>query len=219
MCGVKVGLFRPTPLFLFLFNTTRQVDDLEVKLVDKNGFPSSIGPRGVRVMVTPQGAIAATGVSSPRGGRKNSAAAAAAAAKKDLSKKATHNPEITMPKFLLDLRIQGPAQANLQRSGGGGAGSSKAVDRAEQERAARVAKSGVALFVRADASDLDIAGVSVSTVLGVAGRRVRESTLWYRVVVLACVLTEYRIFSFFQASPKNHSPLTAVRSWRMEAIP
>ena len=128
--------------------------------MDKNGFPSSIGPRGVRIMVTPFDPLAdgANGVTSPR--KKNSSAA-----KKDLCKKATHNPQITMPKFSLDLKIQG----DLQRSGGGGS-ASKATERAEQERAARIAREGVALQVRAEASDLDIAGVSVGS-LACAGVR------------------------------------------------
>eukprot|EP00752_Nemacystus_decipiens_P004173 g3816.t1 len=138
-----------------------KVDDLEVKLVDKNGFPSSIGPRGVRIMVTPQGTLAEAGGSSPRGSKRNSAAA-----KKDLSKKATHNPETTMPKFSLDLKIQGQGQGDPRRSGGGGGGgssnssSSREADRAEQERAANE-KAGVALVVRAEASDVDIAGASI----------------------------------------------------------
>lgn len=108
-------------------------------------------------MVTPQDSLSdGVGVSSPRGGKKS------AAAKKDLSKKATHNPEITMPKFSLDSKIQGD-----QRGGGGGGGgggsSSKAADRAEKERAERVATEGVPLVVRAEASDLDIAGVSAGS--------------------------------------------------------
>lgn len=122
-----------------------------MKLVDKNGFPSSIGPKGVRVLVTPHDSLSGS-VSSPRGGKKN-----ASGAKKDLSKKATHNPEIAMPKFSLDSKIQG----ELQRDGDG-ASSGKSPGRAEKERAARVAREGVPLVVRAEASDLDIASVSAA---------------------------------------------------------
>eukprot|EP00903_Cladosiphon_okamuranus_P018047 g16608.t1 len=129
------------------------VDDLQVQLVDKNGFPSNIGPRGVRVVVTPHNALSGgAGVTTPRGSKRNSSAA-----KKDLSKKATHNPEITMPKFSLDLKIQG----DPQRNSGGGARAISAAEKAEQERAARTAKEGVAIVVRAEASDVDIAGATI----------------------------------------------------------
>lgn len=162
-----------------------------MQLVDKNGFASSIGPRGVRVMVTPQDALSGgSGVTTPRGGKKNSSAA-----KKYLSKKATHNPEITMPKFSLDLKIQGPPQRN------GGDGSTSRADKAEQERAARIAKEGVALVVRAEASDLDIAGVSSVLSAASAARPCcvracgRLLFLVERGRVCACVLTTCRNLS------------------------
>lgn len=146
---------------LFALCFSPQVDDLEIKLVDKGGYPASIGPKGVRLVVTPRDSLPGGG--SPRGGGgKKNAAAAAAAKKKDLSKKATHAPELKMPKFSLDLKLQGESQPSPAGStaGGGGSASAKAAEKAEKERAARVAREGVALVVRAEASDLQVTEVS-----------------------------------------------------------
>ncbi len=142
-----------------------QVDDLEIRLEDKSGFPASIGPKGARLVVTPRDSLPG-GVGSPRGGggKKNAAAAAAAAAaKRDLSKKATHAPELKMPKFSLDLKLQGESQHSPvgATAGGGSSASAKAVGKAEKERAARIAREGVALVVRAEASGIKVEEVSL----------------------------------------------------------
>lgn len=118
----------------------------------------------MRLVVTPRDPLPG-GVGSPRvgGGKKNAAAAAAAAAaKRDLSKKATHAPELKMPKFSLDLKLQGESQPSPAgaTTGGGGSASVKAAGKAEKERAARIAREGVAVVVRAEASDVKVEEVS-----------------------------------------------------------
>ncbi|CAM9532999.1 unnamed protein product [Hapterophycus canaliculatus] len=124
-----------------------KVTDLEVRLVDKNGFPAHVDPKGVKVMVTPRdwlpgGGAGGGGVHSPRGGKKN------AAGKKDVSKRATHEPQLTMPGFTLDQKL---AEGQQQQQGG----------RLEKERLERIAKEGVALVVRAEASGLGIAAATI----------------------------------------------------------
>ncbi|CAM9825307.1 unnamed protein product [Scytosiphon promiscuus] len=119
-----------------------KVSDLEVHLVDKNGFPAHIDPKGVKVMVTPRDALTGGpggGVHSPRGGKKN------ASAKKDLSKRATHQPLVILPKFTLDQKLAGQRQAG----------------RSEEERLATIAEEGVPLVVRAEGSGLEIAGAMI----------------------------------------------------------
>lgn len=147
-----------------------QVTDLDIKLVDSKGYPANIGRGGVRVTVTPQEWMSGGGPSAPpRGGKKST--------KKDLSKQATRDPEITMPKFSLDLKIQGDQGASSLSGGAASANTVKGSQaRKVAERAARIAKEGVALVVRAEATDLDIAGVS------------RASLCFFLRAALACVL-------------------------------
>ncbi|CAN0571268.1 unnamed protein product, partial [Ectocarpus sp. 12 AP-2014] len=124
---------------------------LEVQLVDKNGFDAHIGPKGVRLLVTPRdallseggGGIVSGGLGSPRGRRNSSSSSNSSSGKKDLSKRATHEPQITMPKFSLDQKVLGGDEQAFGKT-------SKSAERAERERAARVAKEGVALLVRAE---------------------------------------------------------------------
>lgn len=132
----------------------QQVTDLDIKLVDSKGFPASIGKGGVRITVTPREWMSGGG-SPSRGGKKSS--------KKDLSKQSTRDPETTMPKFCLDLKIQGD-QGGGAAVGGGSSSTVKSAAQAKKaaDRAARLASEGVPLVVRAEATDTDIAGVSQS---------------------------------------------------------
>lgn len=155
-------------------HVNQQVTDLEVQLVDRNGFPAHVDPKGVKVMVTPRGSLpggaggGGGAVHSPRGGKKN-------AAKKDLSKRATHDPQLTMPRFVLDQKLAGEQQQ---------------AGKSEKERLARIAKEGVALVVHAEGSGLDIAAVSLGRffracclvtglVTGVLLSVVRQPKRWY----------------------------------------
>lgn len=138
------------------FAPAEQVTDLDIKLVDSKGYPASIGKGGVRITVTPREWLSGGGAgSSPRGGKKNT--------KKDLSKQSTRDPEMTMPKFSLDLKIQREQGGEAGAAVGGGSSSTvKGAAQAKKaaERAARLASEGVPLVVRAEATDTDITGVS-----------------------------------------------------------
>ncbi|CAM9801278.1 unnamed protein product [Pylaiella littoralis] len=73
---------------------------------------------------------------------------------------------MTMPKFSLDQKIQGDQGAYSLSAAGALGGSSSTVKGAAQakkvaERAARLARDGVALAVRAEANDLQIAGATI----------------------------------------------------------
>jgi len=178
----------------------RQVDDLEIRLVDKSGFPASIGPKGVRLLVTPRHSLPG-GVGSPpsRGGsgKKNTAAA-----KRDLSKKATHAPELKIPKFSLDLKLQGESQPSPAgaTAGGGGSASGNAAGKAdtEKEKAARTAREGVALVVRAEASDVKV-------------EEVRESTC---VLFVPTRVMFIRVSSICGVLPALTSRLKCERNWK-----
>ncbi|CAM9441202.1 unnamed protein product, partial [Ectocarpus sp. 8 AP-2014] len=144
-----------------------KVADLEVQLVDRNGFHARLGPAGARLLVTPldslpsEGGGGSGGLSSPRGRKPAISRSFPSSVKKDLLKRTTHLPQMKMPRFSLDQKV-------LAGGGGGGGGggedqqaSGKFSKRAEREKVERIAKEGVALLVRAEVADLVIAAATI----------------------------------------------------------
>ena len=155
-----------------------QVTDLQVSLVDSNGNDATLPTRGVKIIVGTRDDGTSPGSSSSLntpsrggGGRKNSAAAtaaaaAAAAAKKDLSKRATHDPVVVMPRFVLDSKLQDSSSSRgagsppgVSPSGRGAAQrAAAAVAAAAAERATKIAEEGLELVVRVEGGP-DLEGV------------------------------------------------------------
>ncbi|CAN0389337.1 unnamed protein product, partial [Ectocarpus fasciculatus] len=117
---------------------------------------------GAKLLVTPRDSLPSKGggrgtgsgsggLGSPRGGRKNASSRSSPSSVKDLSRRATHGPQMIMPRFSLDQKVLG---GDEQASG-------KFGTQAERERAARIGKEGVVLLVRAEVADLQIARATI----------------------------------------------------------
>lgn len=152
---VPLPLPSRSPLFFVL-----QVTDLEVCLVDAGGNKASLPTRGAKITVKPR---------DPPYSHKKSPG------KKNLAKRATHDPSLVMPHFVLDLKLQeSPRSPQLVGD------SARA---AAAERAATVAKEGVALSVGAEGQGLEGVQEVVKDVLGLGSSPLVFFFAW---VILWC---------------------------------